>query len=196
MRTAVLLAAAALLTGCAHDPGPTTAKAPPTPIAKLNTAAMRLARVEFCSRVPSGAVKDALGSAKWRPAAYHNGDRTGINGITDTVAEDGCAWAAATGTALARAWVFAPPVDRRLARSIVAEARHHDGCRLVRGPAFGDPSLTQVCRDSDGIRVRHAGLFDTTWLSCEVSDSAPAREVRARADAWCVQIANALNTTR
>lgn len=185
-----------LVGGCSHDPAPTAASAPPTPIAKLNTAAMTLARVEFCSRVPSRAVEDALGSAKWRPATYRNGDRTGISGLTDTVAEDGCAWAAASGAALARAWVFAPPVDRRLARAVVSEARHHDGCRLVAGPDFGSPSLTQLCRDDEGVRVRHAGLFGTTWLSCEVSDTASARAVRKRADAWCVQIANALNTTR
>jgi len=195
---AIALAAALMVLtgGCSNDRAPTAAKAPPTPIAKLNTAVMRLARVEFCSRVPDAAVKDALDSTKWRPAAYRNGDRTGISGLTDTVAEDGCAWAAVSGDALARAWVFAPPADRRLARSVIAEARHHEGCRLVHGPDFGSPSLTQVCRDPDGVRVRHAGLFDTTWLSCEISDSAPARAVRERADAWCVQIANALNTTR
>ena len=189
--------AALLLLLCACGGStPEARKAAPTPIAKLNTAAMAIPRVDFCSRVPATAIRAALGTSHWRPASYRNGDRTGINGITDTAAEDGCAWAADSGAALARAWVFAPPVHSSLAHVVIAEAKAHPGCSLVHGPDFGKPSLTQRCKDSDGIRVRHAGLFGTTWLSREVSDQARARAVRKRANAWCVQIVNALNTTR
>jgi hypothetical protein len=194
---AVLVLLGALLSGCSHDAAAPKAKAaPPTPIAELNTSAMALPRVTFCTRVPKVAVRSALGTAKWRLAQYKDGDRTAVEGGTDTVAEDGCAWAADDGSALARAWVFAPPADTQLARQVVRDARTHQGCRLVHGPAFGDPSLTQVCTLATGVRVRHAGLFGTTWLSCEISDSAPAPVVRKRADAWCVQIANTLNTAR
>ena len=66
------------------------------------------------------------------------------------------------------------------------------------GPAYGKPTVTQVCRRAGGEqRVRHAGLFGQTWLSCEVAaPSAEAAGIRDRADAWCVQVANALNTAR
>ena len=131
-----------------------------------------------------------------RLAAYHDGDKTAVAGGTDTVAENGCAWVATDGAALARAWVFSSAVDRSLARAALKDARGEQGCHLVRSPAFGSPSLTQVCSTNGSVRVRHAGLFGSTWLSCEVSDQATAAEVRRRADAWCVQIANTLNTSR
>ena len=56
--------------------------------------------------------------------------------------------------------------------------------------------MTQTCREPEPSGcVRHAGLFGQTWLSCEVTDptdGVPA--VRARADQWCVEVVNALNT--
>jgi hypothetical protein len=104
-------AALLVLAGCSSG-NETKATAPPTPIARLNTAAMQIPRIDFCSRVPAKAVTDALASKRSRLAAYRDGDRTAVAGGTDTVAENGCAWVSTTGPALARAWVFASPVDR------------------------------------------------------------------------------------
>jgi len=188
--------AAGALAGCSSHDTTTRASSRPTPIAQLNTAAMDIPRIDFCSRIPRQAVTDALDSTKSRLASYRDGDRTAVAGGTDTVAENGCAWLATNSPALARAWIFASPVDRTLARSALRDARTTPGCRLVKSPEFGNPSLTQVCQTRGNIRVRHAGLFGTTWLTCELSDTGTVAAVRARADAWCVQVVNAVNTSR
>ena len=90
------------------------------------------------------------------------------------------------------------PEVAAFARTVLASQRRAKGCRGTLAPAYGDPSITQTCQLPDGTRrVRHAGLFGQTWLSCEVSaPSAAAAGIRGRADAWCVQVANALNTAR
>jgi hypothetical protein len=58
-----------------------------------------------------------------------------------------------------------------------------------------------VCRLPDGeTRVRHSGLFGQTWLTCQLSSTAPGasdsgpNEMRRRADRWCVEVVNAVNT--
>ena len=187
------------ITGCASDEPAKSAPTPgPTPITGLNSAAMQVPRIEFCASVPDKAVADALGGKPDSEAAYGNGDRQAFDGAAeDVMHEIGCSWSTDEGST-ARAWVFARPVDAPLAQRVVASNRSTPGCRVVAGPAYGKPTVTQVCLRAGGEqRVRHAGLFGQTWLSCEVS--APAAEVtgiRGRADAWCVQVANALNTAR
>ena len=66
--------------------------------------------------------------------------------------------------------MFARPVDAAFARTGRSRSsRQTEGCRTSPGPAYGDPSVTQTCRLPDGgQRVRHAGLFGQTWLTCEV----------------------------
>jgi hypothetical protein len=184
-----------LLAGCSDEKKATPAPAP-TPIASLNTVAMQVPRIEFCGLVPKSAVSDALDGTPTSEAAYGNGDLQGVRGIgKDVVHEIGCTWTGKDG-ATARAWVFARPVDADFARTVIGWRKK--GCRTVSGPAYGKPSTTQVCDFSDGTgRVRHAGLFGQTWLTCEVAaPSTDAASVRTRADAWCVQVANALNTAR
>jgi len=197
-RTAAALGAAvvvSLSSGCfSQDKAPVAAR--PTPISQLRTATMTIPRVEFCSNVPKRAVADALGTTSSRLAAYRAGDRTAVAGTTDQVAENGCAWLASNGPALARAWVFASPADATMARDAIRDARSTPGCRLVGSPPFGAPSLTQVCDSSGTLRVRHAGLFGTSWLTCELSDTGTLAVVRKRADAWCVQVASTLNGMR
>ncbi len=167
----------------------------PTPMARLNTTAMQVPRIEFCELVPDKAVADALGGEPDDTTSYGNGDEQQLPGVgTDVVHEIGCSWTTKEGAA-ARAWIFARPVETAFARTVVASSRTASGCHLVRGPEFGRPSLTQVCRRPAGnVRVRHAGLFGQTWLTCEVSADDKATAVRSRADDWCVQIANALDT--
>ena len=71
---------------------------------------------------------------------------------------------------------------------------HRNGCTAEAGPDFGSPHRQQSCRLPDGTkRVRLAGLFKDTYLTCQVQ--APAKEddqtLAERADEWCVQVANA-----
>jgi hypothetical protein len=186
-----------LVTGCAQEKK-AAPPASPTPIATLNTAAMQVPRIKFCALVPKAAVSDALGGKPDSDTSYGNGEEEDLAGVgQDVVHEIGCAWNTDEGVS-ARAWVFARPVAAGFARTVIASGRRTTGCRTVRGPAYGEPSETQVCRLPDGEhRVRHSGLFGDTWLTCELSaDQVVGTELRTRADRWCVEIANALNTAR
>jgi hypothetical protein len=193
---APLLVLALGVAGCGGAAPPTTATAPPTPLARLNGTALDIPRIDFCSLLPRVAVRAALGADDWTTDHWGNGDRTDVAGTTDVVAEHGCRWTTSSGTARAGAWVFAGPVDPTTARRVIARARTQTSCRLADGPSYGDPSLTQICEVPGSVRVRHAGLFGDSWLTCEVVDAKPVAAVRARADAWCVEVANALNTSR
>ncbi len=186
-----------LAAGCSS--GPETAAAPsasPTPLVQLEAAEMQVPRIEFCELVPTAAVADALGAKAEDASSYGNGDEQELPGVgAEVVQEIGCTWQA--GTTTARAWVFARPVDPSLARTVVRAAGRDEGCRAERGTAYGAPSLIQTCTASEGVRrVRHAGLFGQTWLTCELEAADPLPGVRTRAEAWCVQVANALDTAR
>ncbi|WP_310964339.1 hypothetical protein [Nocardioides terrisoli] len=195
LATVCLVVALSVLTGCASATEPHVV-ASPTPIARLNTAAMSLPRMDFCSLVPTSAVSAVLGGHRTGSSTWRNGQRADVTGSgADVVAEHGCSWTGPAGSR-ARAWVFARPVNRGLARLVVREAGSEKGCRAVHGPRFGDPTMTQRCRVGGAVRVRHAGLFGSTWLSCELQASGPVAAVRHRADAWCVTVANVLNTSR
>jgi hypothetical protein len=198
-RRALLVAPVAVLgfvaAGCGGTAAPPAATAPPTPLARLNATALDIPRIDFCSLLPRVAIRQALGGNGWTRDHWGNGDRTDVAGTTDVVAEHGCRWRADAGTAQASAWVFAGPVDRTTALEVVRQARTETACHVVAGPPYGDPSLTQVCAVPGNTRVRHAGLFGDSWLTCEVLDAKPVAAVRARADAWCVEVANALNTS-
>ncbi len=190
-----------VLAGCAQE-NQSTPEPSPTPIADLNTAAMQVPRIEFCRLVPAKAVREALSSEPASEAAYGNGDEESLPVVgEDVVHEIGCSWTSEAG-GTARAWVFARPVDAAFARTVVAAGRRARGCRTVAGPAFGRPSTTQVCRSTDGgQRVRHAGLFGQTWLTCQLSSPGGSRtdtgaDLRTRTDRWCVEVTNALNTAR
>jgi hypothetical protein len=192
----VLVAVTALLaTACAQEEA-TAPKPTPTPLARLNTTAMQVPRIDFCKLVPGSAVSDALGGKPDTSSSYGNGDGVDLPGVGKAVVHEiGCSWGTDAGET-ARAWVFARPVDAAYARKAIASSRTTKGCRLDPGPAFGRPALTQTCHLSDGTtRVRHAGLFGQTWLTCEVAvTGADQADLRGRTDAWCVEVANALNT--
>lgn len=203
------------VTGCGGEK--TAAPEPaPTPIAGLNSTAMQVPRIAFCRLLPSAAVKAALDGAAESSSSYGNGDeeslpRGGAAGAAtaakDVVHEIGCSWTGRTGSS-ARAWIFAQPVSAAFARTVIEPGSSTEGCRAVPGPDFGRPSSTQVCRFAGGgQRVRHAGLFGQTWLSCELAtvdgptsggagSAAGLARLRTRTDAWCVEVANALNTAR
>jgi hypothetical protein len=190
----ILLAA----TGCAGEEK-AAPPATPTPMADLDTTALQVPRIEFCELVPASAISDALGAEPDSETSYRSGDEADLPGVgTEVVHEIGCSWGT-DAAAAARAWVFARPVDAAFAKTVLASSRETKGCRTEPGPSYGEPSLTQTCRLPDGTRrVRHAGLFGQTWLSCEVSAPAPAEvpALSGRSERWCVEVANTLNTSR
>ena len=191
------LLALVMLTGCSEEEKATPDPAP-TPIASLNTVEMELPRIEFCQLVPGEAVEDAVGGKPASDSSYGNGDVVEMAGVgKDVVHEIGCAWTGEDGTT-ARAWVFARPVNTAFARSVIASGRKTKGCRTIAGPPYGKPAATQACRTADGKqRLRHAGLFGQTWLTCELATTEVEQgELRDRADTWCSEVANALNTAR
>jgi hypothetical protein len=191
------LLALVVLTGCSEDKKAAPDPAP-TPIASLNTVEMELPRIEFCQLVPDKAIEDAVGGKPASDSSYGNGDEVEMAGVgKDVVHEIGCSWAGEDGTT-ARAWVFARPVNTAFAQSVIASGRKTKGCRTIAGPPYGKPAATQVCRTADGKqRLRHAGLFGQTWLTCELATTkADPAELRELTDAWCSEVANALNTAR
>jgi hypothetical protein len=190
------LASALMVAGCSEEKAPAPEPAP-TPLASLDTTTMEIPRIEFCQLVPDEAVRDALGGKPDSDSSYGNGDEVDLPGEgAQVVHEIGCSWSTDDGAA-ARAWIFARPVDAAFARTAVRSNRRVEGCTVAAGPAYGEQSVTQTCRLPDGAqRVRHAGLFGQTWLSCEVADrGARAGEIRQRADRWCVEVVNAMDTS-
>ncbi|MDQ6640957.1 MAG: hypothetical protein M3Y66_00470 [Actinomycetota bacterium] len=190
-----------VLGGCGRGPAPSTGPKPvaPTPISRLNTEALQLARVDFCDLVPANAIRDALGgSGTGRQKSWRNGDPAQVDkGVVDVVHEYGCSWARAGQTA--SAWLFARSVTPKYARAVIDKTSRRKGCTTSSGPQFGTPSQRQVCTLPDGShRVRLSGLFRDVWLTCQVSGpaGAPERTLGTRADAWCVQVANVTNTSR
>ena len=201
-RRSILIVSAAVLalgviTGCSDDEKAAPDPAP-TPIASLNTVEMELPRIEFCQLVSDSAVEDAVGGKPASDSSYGNGEELEVTGVgKDVVHEIGCSWTGEDGTN-ARAWVFARPVNPEFAGSVIASGKKTKGCSPITGPPYGKPAASQACRLPDGTqRLRHAGLFGQTWLTCDLTagevDQAALRE---RTDDWCSEVANALNTAR
>ena len=199
MLVAVLLTAA-LTAGCSGGDKSTTSAptARPTPLAKLDAARIRVARAAFCDRVGTGEVRRALGAEPDTDESWGNGDpvpspsATGSAGSGDVGHELGCGWTTSTGTA-ARAWVFARPVTAQLAGTLVAQAGRRPGCTASQDGVFGRPAVLQTCTDAAGTaRVRRAGLFGDTWLTCELTGPTASRP-RTRLDAWCAAVVAALD---
>ena len=186
------LALCLLVAGCGGDPKPTAApSATPTSIAGLHPSGMRVVRVKFCDLVPRASVRSALGARSTLSRSWRDGDPVPDAG-RQVGHEFGCAWFAAHGRS-ARAWVFAQPVRPTFARTLVRRAGDEHGCRATPSTLFGKPSVLQTCRRSPGYRIRRAGLFGDTWLTCEVGGPGTRTGLRARADAWCLRVANSLN---
>jgi hypothetical protein len=200
--------AAALAGGCSGgDKGSTDASATarPTPLAKLDTGTIRIARATFCDQVSSAEVRRALGAKPETDQHWDNGDpvpSAGPDGSGppqastsgDVGHEVGCAWTTTAGAA-ARAWVFARPVTADFAATLVAQAGHEAGCTAQQAPHFGAPALLQTCTRAGATeRVRRAGLFGDTWLTCELAGPATGHP-RARLDDWCAAVVAALRTS-
>jgi hypothetical protein len=184
-----------LLVGCGGNPkaAPTS---PPTPIGQLNTSQMNIPRVKFCDLIPADAVSTALGTTTSTNGSWANGDVIPLGSSPqDVVHEFGCRFTA--GTSQAEAWVFARPVQPVFAQTVITQTATKNNCQSIAGPNFGQPSQRQTCELADGVvRVRFAGLFNQTWLTCQLQAQATAAEVKSRAGAWCVRVVNATNTVR
>ncbi|MFL6108858.1 MAG: hypothetical protein ACJ716_12265 [Marmoricola sp.] len=192
MRSLVLVLALALA-GCGGSGTPAAKPSvEPTSLRQLDSATMRVVRVAFCDLVPKSAVRAALAAAPTRTRSWRNGDHVAEAG-GQVGHEFGCAWFGPRSR-VARAWVFARPVSASYATTLVRQARTKHGCTASTGKLFGTPSVVQTCRRAGSpLRVRHAGLFGDTWLTCEVGGSGTRAALRKRADGWCLDVANALN---
>jgi hypothetical protein len=192
-----LLATALLASACSGADEPSGRGTTPTPITRLDTAAVRLARAAFCDRVPKAAVRRALGAPSSDPRSWGNGDPVDTDAGSGEVGHEiGCAWTG-TGGAAARAWVYARPVTAAFAATVVRAAGRQRGCTSQRASVFGSPALVQHCTLPGGLaRERRAGLFGDTWLTCELTlpGPTPAAEHRSRLDAWCATTVAALRT--
>jgi hypothetical protein len=187
------------LSGCAGgSTPPSTPAAVPSRVAQLEPASMNVVRIAFCDLMPPAAVTRALGGRATSSAHWANGQTPPLAGTTagDVTHEFGCAWT--RGGEVARAWVFARPVTTTFAAEVISSARAPRGCNARPAPTFGHPGVLQTCTEpGKQTRVRYAGLFGATWLSCEVEGPRTDTGAQApadRADPWCTAVANALNT--
>lgn len=163
-----------------------------TDLADFDTAAAVVQRAPFCELVPEEAVTAALG-AKAERTTYANGEESDLLPGGDVAHEYGCAFSTGTTTAGdARAWVFAPPVTVARAEDLAA-TEPVKGCRVeATAPAYGTPSVAQVCAAGSLRTASFRGLFGDAWLSCSLTlPEADAEDLLTRAGRWCVAVAEA-----
>lgn len=174
----LLLAIALLAVAC----GGQTADDQPQSLGQVQPTGT-VARADFCADIDPAAVRAALGGADTieSVATWQPGDARPRG--TQPTNEFGCEWQ--SGDRRAAAWVVAAAIHDALAAQL-ADSLNRDGC-TARHTAnqFGDPSWRQSCQEGEQERIRRAGRFGQTWLSCEVVG--PADLV----DAWCVAAFNA-----
>ena len=196
---ALAVVLATVLSGCSGSHAPRTAPAPrPTPITKLDVASVRVARVGFCDQVPATAVRRALGAEPESDTHWGNGDPLPSDSTSasagDLTHELGCAWTGPAGAA-ARAWVFGRPATAAFAQTLVAAAGRQPGCRAEPTTVFGNPAVLQTCELPGGVRrIRRAGLFGDSWVTCEVSGPV-SPDLATRTDAWCGAVIDAVQAT-
>jgi hypothetical protein len=196
--------AAVLLAGCsdaAEDPSP----APPTPdvgtpLGDLDTRRTTVARAPFCDALDEAAVTRALDGEVRKETSYAPGDRVRLSAdLRDVAHEFGCVFKGAA-KAEARAWVFTPPVTRKQAKELAADAPGRRCAVVEDAPTFGKPSVAVRCREdgkASGARsvatVRFSGLFGDAWLSCSVRARGVGRgALLDRADRWCAAVVSAV----
>ncbi len=176
--------------GVPTSPAPPTTDPGPIDVDLSNLPVPR--SLDECAVLDGDPVREALGAPVSLRQAYGSGDRVEVSpGVTDVVAEDGCVFR--SPRADARVWVFSAPVGTAYARTLVRQARRTPGCTpRADETGFGDPTLTDVCRDGDPARTTATlrGLFGDAWLTCRLSvEHEPAGEVLDRAQRWCVEAA-------
>ena len=201
-----LLTPTLLLAGCGLS-SPERPKAAPSQTAppthsKLDLSGLPIPRTEICDLLSDDGVTEALGSPIADTNNYGNGDDVEVTpGLVDVSHEYGCGYQGESG-ATARVWVFARPVARSEAKTLVRRVRHGRDCAFPKAVGFGSPGLTSVCEisstqsDSDQgatVRARLEGLFGDTWVGCEVSEplegaTGSNADVVQRGVSWCTEV--------
>jgi hypothetical protein len=178
------------------DSGGRTAQATSAPLSSLDTSRLTVLRTGFCDGVADSAVEEALGAAPDHASSYANGDRVRLTEkVRDRAHEHGCVWSADGVTAAG--WVFAPPVPRATAETLLHRARGARSCETIPdAPAYGDPSVGLICTGDSGQEVSFRGLFGDAWLVCsirtaDVSAGQTSDQAVDRTGRWCVAVAEA-----
>ena len=164
-----------------------------TALEDLDATGLVARRASFCGAVDPRQVEAALDAAVESDRSWDNGDRIEVSErVRDVVHEFGCEYAA--GDTVARAWVFAPPVDRSRSRQLVKAVASPDGsatCSALDAPDLGSPSVQQLCERPGSRTATFAGIVGDGWLTCqlEVPEPAAEDELADRAGRWCVGVA-------
>ncbi len=161
------------------------------PLADYDTTTLTVQRAGFCDLIPAAEVEAVLGGSPRDTRTYDNGQSTVLTAeVTDIAAEHGCRWK--RGPAVARAWVFAPPVSPENAARLVSTARRTTGCSVRRGaPEYGSPTLARTCPVAEGYEVSYRGLFGDAWLVCSLARPGARAATLLTAGEWCVAVAEA-----
>lgn len=183
-----VLAAACLLAvpACSGEGADDSREAEQPRLADLRGQVVLPARAEFCDRIDI----DALVAAVGKPAGtrhHDNGEPARLApGVRDVAHEFGCLFRG-EADAVARAWVFVPPVPPARGREIARSLAGAPGCRPVDAGGFGRPSTGRVCADDGRRTASYHGLFGDAWFSCSLeSPGLDGPELRREAEAWCV----------
>lgn len=175
------------------DRAPSPTAALPSPTAPADLSALPIARQPFCDRLDERYVAEALGGRVDARTSYRPGDRVSLApGTTDVAHEFGCTFK--NEGAEARVWVFTAPVEESEAEAMVEELRAKRRCRYPDDALqYGTPGLVAVCPlPDDRTRVTLRGLYDETWLSCQLSVEGTAQEALTRTERWCLHVATTL----
>jgi hypothetical protein len=179
---------------------------------RVDVTGWSVPRTDFCGALDEKTVEEALGGPVTDTAHYGNGDQVEVRpGYVDVSHEYGCTFLGADG-ATAKAWVFARPVTTAEARRVVRRERRGESCAFPDPVGFGRPHLTSMCEvpgakgSGPTARARLEGLFDQSWLACEVADPldasgsaeptspVPRADVLQRAARWCADVVRTIGT--
>lgn len=182
------------------DPEPSPPDEPfaTTALEDFDAAGLVVQRASFCGAIDPRQVAAALGADADSERAWDNGDRIKVSRrVRDVVHEFGCEFVA--GDVVARAWVFAPPVDGSRGRQLVKAVASPDGsgrCSDLEAADFGSPSVQLLCERPGSRAATYAGLFGDAWLTCqlEVPASVVEDELTDRSGRWCVGVALAASS--
>ncbi len=153
--TAVVVGGGVVALGSADDePTPTDESFETTPLSELDTTGLVVSRGPFCDAIDDRQVDAVLGAV---PDAqeWENGDEIDLTGTgtEDVVHEFGCSYAV-QDVGVARAWVYAPPVDAAQAQRLVKQASKGPGLRGRRRAAVRHPDARAHVRQGRN----HAGV--------------------------------------
>lgn len=165
---------------------------PDVPLSQVRLDDVIPARTPFCDNITDETVTTAVeGSAK--ESEYVPGERTPLEpGLTDVAHEFGCVFT--RGRTVARVWVFAAPVTRYDAATLVRREVADEDCTQTGPLRFGNPYAVLSCDDGTTRMLRAVGRIGDAWVHCELSrpSSEPDPELLTRGQWWCVDAAFAM----